>query len=217
MIPPLFLNNKFVSDFSEKAEVFNFFFTKQCSPIVNSSELPDDLMPMTVNSISSIQFLERDLLNLVRLLDPNKFHGFDGISIRMIKICDVSIIKPLLIIFKNSLNTGIFPHHWKMANVTPIHKKGEKTKVSNYRPISVLPVCGKLFEKMIYNALYKYLLSNDILNINQSGSRTGDSCTNQLYEIIHAILKSFDSKATLDVRGVFLDIQKLLIVYSTKD
>ena len=208
VIPPLFLNNKFVSDFSEKAEVFNLFFTKQCSPIVNSSELPDDSMPMIANSISSIQFLERDLLNLVRLLDPSKSHGFDGISIRMIKICDASIIKPLLIIFKNSLNTGIFPHHWKMANVTPIHKKGEKTEVSNYRPISVLPVCGKLFEKLIYNALYNFFDRNNVLTSNQSGFRAGDSCTNQLISITHTIFESFDVNPPKEVRGVFLDISK---------
>ena len=67
----------------------------------------------------------------------------------MLKICDWSIVKPLLIIFNNSLNRGVFPDQWKKASVTPIHKKGNKNDITNYRPISVLPLCGKIFEKLI--------------------------------------------------------------------
>ena len=94
------------------------------------------------------------------------------------------------------------------SNITPIHKKGDKCIVLNYRPISVLPICGKLFEKLIYSELYNYLSSNNILNTNQSGFRSGDSCTNQLTVITHEIFKAFDSNPTLEVRGVFLDISK---------
>ena len=141
-------------------------------------------------------------------MDPNKSHGFDGISIRMIKMCDEPIIKPLNVIFKNSINEGTFPSQWKKANVTPINKNGEKKLIKNYRPISVLPVSGKLFEKLIYNVLYKYLDDNNLLNINQSGFRSGDSCTNQLVSITHKIFQSFDANPPLEVRGVFLDISK---------
>ena len=73
----------------------------------------------TPNTISLIQFKAFDLLNLIHSLDSNKSHGFDGISIRMIKMCDSSIIKPLLTIFINALNRGMFPDQWKMANVLP--------------------------------------------------------------------------------------------------
>ena len=66
----------------------------------------------------------------------------------------------------------------KKANITSIHKKQDKCNISNYRPISVLPICGKLFEKIIYNALYKYLSNNDILDVDQSGFRTDGSCIN---------------------------------------
>ena len=68
-------------------------------------------------------------------------------------ICDSSIVKPLLTILNNFLNRGVFPDQWKKANVTPIHKKGKKNDLKNYRPISVLPLCGKIFEKILYNAL----------------------------------------------------------------
>ena len=72
----------------------------------------------------SLEINPEDILKLIRNLDPNKSHGFDGISIRMIKMCDESIIKPLNIIFKNSINEGTFPSQCKKANVTPIYKNG---------------------------------------------------------------------------------------------
>ena len=126
----------------------------------------------------------------------------------MLKICDYAVVKPLIIIFNNSLNQGIFPKPWKQANVTPIHKKGDKTDVSNYRPISVLPICGKIFERIIYNSLYNYFEKNKFFNANQSGFRIGDSCINQLISITHNIYKALDANPSLEVRGVFLDISK---------
>ena len=107
----------------------------------------------------------------------------------MLKICDSSVIKPLVIIFNTSLTSGTFPSAWKKANIIPIHKKGDKMDIKNYRPISLLPICGKLFEKVIYNSLYKYYESNNILDVNQSGFRSGDSCINQLISITHNIFQ----------------------------
>ena len=209
IIPPLLYNDKYISDFKAKAELFNNHFSEQCSLIPNSSSLPDVMSgPLPYPSLSSFTIDADKLLNLIRSLDINKSHGYDQISVRMLKICDSSLIKPLLIIFNNSLNSGMFPSAWKKANIIPIHKKGDKMDVKNYRPISLLPICGKLFEKVIYNTLYKYYESNDILNVNQSGFRQGDSCINQLINITHDVFQSFDSNPPLEVRGVFLDISK---------
>ena len=80
--------------------------------------------------------------------------------------------------------------------------------MTNYRPISLLPVCGKIFEKCIYNSLYGYLQSNDILSKSQSGFRKGDSCISQLLAITHEIYSNFDAIPSLETRGVFLDISK---------
>ena len=93
------------------------------------------------------------------------------------------------------------------ANVT-VHKKESKNILKNYRPISLLPVCGKIFEKCIYNSLYSYLESNDILSKSQSGFRKGDSCISQLLAITHEIYSNFDAYPSLETRGVFLDISK---------
>ena len=75
----------------------------------------------------------------------------------MLKICGDSICRPLNIIFKTSLRTGKFPLECKKANIVPIQKKGDKQAVKNYRPVSLLPICGKIFEKLLYNEMLKFL------------------------------------------------------------
>ena len=93
-----------------------------------------------------------------------------------------------------------------MANVVPAHKKSDKYILKNYQPVSLLSICGKIFERLIYNSLFEYFIENDLFSRNQSCSKTGDSCTNQLISITHEIYQSFDDG--FKVRGVFLDISK---------
>ena len=108
----------------------------------------------------------------------------------MLKICDESLILPLKLIFRNIITTGVFPDIWKQANITPIHKKGSKQVVSNYRPISLLPICGKIFERVIFKYMYNFLTSNNLITNNQSGFRPGDSTTNQLIDFMNDIHRS---------------------------
>ena len=76
----------------------------------------------------------------------------------------------------------------------------------NYRPIPLLPICGKVFEKLIFNETFKVFIENELTSPNQSGFKPGDSCINQLLAITHEIYKSFDDG--VEVRGIFLDISK---------
>ena len=76
-------------------------------------------------------------------LNPNKSHGWDNISIRMIKWYGKSIVYPLQLIFEASLQGGEFPDYWKKANVVPVHKKENKNLVKNYGTISLLQIFGK--------------------------------------------------------------------------
>ena len=126
----------------------------------------------------------------------------------MLHICDESIVVPLKIIFENILSTGIYPELWKSANISPIHKKSDKQLINNYRPISLLPICSKLFEKIIFNQLNSYFNDNNLITKNQSGFRSGDSTTNQLIELVNEIQKAFDNRCSYEVRSVFLDISK---------
>ena len=147
-------------------------------------------------------------MNLIRSLNPNKAHGWDGISVKMILICDSSIVAPLKIIFQNCLDKGVFPNIWKMGNIVPVHKKSSKQLINNYRPISLLPVFGKIFEKIIYSSIYEFLEKHSLLSDRQSGFRPGDSTINQLLAITHEIFSAFDCCPPLDVRSVYLDISK---------
>ena len=79
-------------------------------------------------------------------LDPDKAHGHDMLCIRAIKQCGNSVCKPLSIIFNDCQNEGNFPHEWKKANVVPVCKKGNKQSLKNYMPISLFPICSKIFE-----------------------------------------------------------------------
>ena len=126
----------------------------------------------------------------------------------MVKLCEESIVIPLKIIFKESLKCTVFPEIWKKANVVPVHKKEDKTLVKNYCPISLLPIFGKIFERVIYNFIYNYFISNKLFTPSQSGFLQGDSCIAQLLSIIHEIQTAFDKNPSVDVRGIFLDISK---------
>ena len=118
-------------------------------------------------------------------MNKGKACGPDGISAHMPLICGDSVTLPLRIIFEQILSVGIYPDAWKVANVTPIFKKGDKQLVKNYRPISLLPICGKLFEKIVCNQMYDYFTRNNLITKNQSGFCSGDSTTNQLISLVN--------------------------------
>ena len=190
-IPPLIVNNLFVLNCKEKAFYFNEFFSEQCKTIVNSSVLPV-LNFHTEKRIDHIALENDEIISLIRKINPSKARGSDGISGQMLRLCDDSVIIPLNIIFSNILSTSIYPDLWKIANVTPVFKKGDKQLLQNYRPISLLPICGKIFEKIIFSNLYSYLTASRLITNNQSGFRPGDSTTNQLLYLVDEIHQAFD-------------------------
>ena len=100
LIPPILISNKLASNFEEKANLFNDFFAFQCPPVPNNSTLPLVTTPITNASLSSISFNDQDILNIIHSLNIKKGQGHDDISIRLLKICDSSIVNPLSIIFE---------------------------------------------------------------------------------------------------------------------
>ena len=115
----------------------------------------------------------------------------------MLLLCDDSVGMPLKIIFENILLTSLYPDMWKLTNVTAIFKK-----VRSNLPISLRPIC------IIFNNLYPYLNSNNLITKNQSGYRPGDSTTNQLLFLVDEIHRAFEDRNSLEVRAVFLVISK---------
>ena len=157
LIPPLLIKDKFVTDIKTKADIFNNFFAEQCTPLKNDSKLPPNLMFLTQSRLDSFDLNEDEILNIIRALNIHKAHGRDDISIRMIKICDKSLLKPLILLFENSIKSSCYPDIWKRSNIIPVHKKNDKQLVNNYRPISLLPIFGKIFEKIIFNKIYLFV------------------------------------------------------------
>ena len=206
VIPPLFHNNNLIFNFKEKSKFFNEHFSEQCSLIQNKSTIPSLFTPLTHNLLSSFQFTAKDIKSIINKLDPNKVAGHNMISVRMIKLRGNSIYKPLEMILKSCLNHGIFLAEWKKANVVPVYKKGDHQCLKNYRSVSLLPMFSKIFERLIYKAMFKHFLDNNLISSNQSCLKPGDSCINQLIAITHDIFKSFEDG--LEIRGVFLDISK---------
>ena len=134
--------------------------------------------------------------------------GSDGISGQLLLLCENSVVSPLKMIFQNILESSTYPEMWKLANVTPIFKKCDKQLVKNYRPISLLPMCGQVFEKILFNNLYRYLIVNDLITKNESGFPPGDSAINQLLFLVKEIHEAFKDPKSLEIRAVFLDISK---------
>ena len=124
----------------------------------------------------------------------------------MLKLCASEVATPLQIIFQDCINCGIFPDCWKYANVQPIHKKNNRQIKSNYRPISVLPICGKILEKIVFDQVYAFLDVNNLLSKKQSGFRPGDSTIYQLLSVTSTIYDTFENYD--ETRAVFLDISK---------
>ena len=112
-VPPLFHQDKYVTDFKRKTELFNSFFAKQYSVIQNSSKLPLTLSKNAEKSISSITFSCNDIATIIRNLDPNKVHDHHITSIRMLKICCKPICKPLELIFQFCIKHANLPMNGK--------------------------------------------------------------------------------------------------------
>ena len=201
-IPPMRHNNTFLTDTMVKANTYNSFFAKQCSLIETGSELPADYL-LTHHRLESVNLDPAKILSIIRAFDVSKAHGWDDVSVRMVKICDESLVKRLFNIFQFSLETGNFPSKWKKGNIVPVHKKGNKSLISNYRPVFLLPIF--IYEKC---TLYNYFEGNDLFYKSQSDFRKGDSCVSQLFSIAHEVFKCFDANPSLDICGIFFDISK---------
>ena len=187
-IPPLWHNNALVSEDKEKSDLFNNYFAS-ISSIDVVGELPQ--LPVftfkTESRVEIVQTNETEIEKLLSLLSPHKSTGPDGIGYWVVKNCSHTLAKPLSISFNKLLDNGVFPTAWKTANVCPVHKKGNKSEISNYRPISLLCNISKVLEKVVYKRLYDYLMDNNLLIEQNSGFKKHDSAINQLLKIVHQI------------------------------
>jgi hypothetical protein len=139
-------------------------------------------------------------------MDPSKACGPDLIRPKLIREGSAELVLPLSVFFTKLLDQSTFPSSYKLANVTPIYKKGDPSNPSNYRPVSLLSCMGKLMERCVHKYLYNYIIENRLLTTFQSGFIKGDSTVNQLTYIYNDICQALDEGK--EVRAVFCDISK---------
>ena len=146
----------FVTDYASKAQIFSEAVILQCTALNSGCKIPSEL-PVTFFQLREFVISDDNILKIIRNLDPSKANGWDMISGRVIKMCNESLLIPLQLIFENCLHPGLFPDIWKRGNIVPVHKTNEKNLKENFRPISLLPIFSKIFEKLIYESLYSHL------------------------------------------------------------
>ena len=147
-----------------------------------------------------------DLLKILRKLKGSKAGGYDNIPRSMIKDCAEEITAPLAYLINSCLEESVFPRAEKCAKITPVFKSGNRSSMDNYRPISVLPVLSKVFERVVYNQLYKYLEKNSLLSENQFAFRRNRSTQHPVTYLSDYIRKHMDQGELTG--AVFIDLRK---------
>ncbi len=186
------------------ASMFNEYFHSVYASDLEQPSLTQPVSSSPISSISSIELTEEEVCHALQNLDPSKAHGPDGLPSRILKECAHQLAPSLHYLFTKSLKISQVPAEWKLANIIPIHKKGNKNHVENYRPISLLSIVSKTLERCVLNHISHHIQSN--IHSAQFGFVSGRSCATQLLSILNIIGKNLDKGLQTDV--VFMDIAK---------
>ncbi len=203
------------------ADTFNHFFTTVASTLVK--KLPTGSgnyglnfvrdfyrkKSVCLNSFSLSHVDEITVLNLLSKINTSKSTGLDNLPAKFLKEAAPIISKPLTHIINLSIESGEVPKDMKMARVVPIYKKNSKTEAGNYRPVSILSVISKIFEKIMYNQLEKYIKDESLLYEFQSGFRPSFSTDTCLIHLSDHIRKESDKGNYTGM--VVVDLQRPLI------
>jgi Reverse transcriptase (RNA-dependent DNA polymerase) len=147
-----------------------------------------------------------DVLKIINQLKNKKSCGFDFFPDMLIKKCKNELCEVLAFLYNLSISQGIFPSILKKAIITPIFKKGSKFDVSNYRPVSLLSVFSKIFEKLYLRCLLKFLNQHKLLSKYQHGFRKGFCTETAIFNLVNGLLTDINKK--YKTAGVFLDLSK---------
>ena len=212
-IKELIVNGVSINKFTDLANAFNEHFStvgpklaNQIPSVANGDKNCLDYLNVTDQRFCFTPTNSSQVLLLLNKLSKSKGTGLDKISARLIRECVDLIYISISKIFNCSSTTGVFPDDWKSAKVTPLSKEGSSSDMNNYRPISVIYVVAKIFERIIYDQIYAYLSEDDILSKSQSGFRS-------IHSTVTALLEATDSWAFDIDRGnvnavIFLDLNK---------
>lgn len=196
------------SDDKEMGSVLNKFFagvfTKE-----NLTTLPQanvKVMEGKEVTVGNLDITSDSIGKAIDTLKKNKTGGIDGMNTTVLKGLKDGIIKPLTIIYRKSLEDSEIPTDWRLANVTPIFKKGSKADAGNYRPISLTCYGSKIMERIIKEKLTQYIEENKIIYDSQHGFRNNRSCLTNLLEFMEYVTGYVDQGEPMDI--IFLDLKK---------
>lgn len=160
----------------------------------------------TPNSIFLNPTDTEEILNIFKNLKPKTSSGHDNINAKLLKEIQQEIKDPLCTLLNKSLENGIFPNIFKIAEVIPIYKNKGKEKVENYRPISLLPTISKILEKIIHKRIYKFLQKHKTLYNSQYGFRPEHSTVNAITEYTIQLIENLENKK--HTLSTYLDLSK---------
>ena len=155
---------------------------------------------------SSIFLEDCDLVEIQKIIGELENGKASDIPIMLVKK-SADITAPTLVrLYNDCMISGTFPDILKIGRITPIYKKGDRELIENYRPVSTLPVFGKIFEKVIYSRIYDFFTSKGILSESQFGFRKGHSTSHAIHSSVNIIKEAH--KTNKHVIGVFIDLSK---------
>jgi len=143
----------------DRATLFNKFFHSVFTASAFDLPSTNHLAHPSI-SFPDISITPLEVLNTVHSLDPSKSMGIDNMGPKLLHNCALALYLPIHHLFTSSLETGVVSSEWKLHIISPIHKSGDKSKVNNYRPISLLCSLSKVLERIIFNYLSKWLTHN---------------------------------------------------------
>ena len=159
-----------------------------------------------VNRINKLNIDKGKIYALISEIDISKSSGIDYVSSRCLKDALLVLQTQIMYIMETSINTCIFPEKWKIATVVPLFKGGKKEDVSNYRPVSLLPVPGKILEKLVHDHIMKFFEINNSLCEKQNGFRPNHSTTNSIVDLTNDLFNAINcGQITL---AAFIDLKK---------
>ncbi len=165
-----------------------------------------DYITKTTSSFKFQTVSKTKVYNLLSSLNPCKSTGIDKIPAKIIRTAAPIIVNSLTRIFNTAIYSKTVSSEWKLARVIPLHKNGPRNMLNNYRPISILPIVSKVFEKALYGQLYDYFVGNNLLSQNQFGFRQFHSTASALLDSTNEWFINMD-RGQFNI-AVFLDLQK---------
>ena len=202
-----------ISDKKTIADQFNVYFANigpnLSNEIFNTDNVAiSDYLNKTINTTFSMKCITDEyVLDVIKSLKSKDSTGNDRISSKLLKQMAPTIHSILRLIINQSINTGIFPEQLKLAIVKPLFKnKGDNSSFGNYRPISLLSAISKVFERIVFNQLYKYMDSNSLFLNSQYGFRKNHSTEYAALEFVDRIAKDIEAKKV--PLSVFIDLSK---------